>query len=257
TSSPFGSRCGRRRARRREASLPESPIARPPWWLMRPTMSLLILPTSTISTISTVSSSVTRMPPTKRGSLPRRFISAPICGPPPWTITGLMPTRRRRITSRANGSLRSARSIAAPPYLMPVVLPRNSRAYGKVSSRISARRGSREAITGAPRPSGCGCAKPSLARLALRAAAARSHHWRASPFGLRLREAITGAPRLRLRLALPSEDVPREILVAGDVAQPDVNVPGVDGQLLTRQIRRVEGDLLEELFHDRVQAPGA
>src|SRR3989441_3379069 len=182
---------------------------------MRPTMSLLILPTSTISTISTVSSSVTRMPPTKRGSLPRRFISAPICGPPPWTITGLMPTRRRRITSRANGSLRSARSIAAPPYLMTRVLPRNSRMYGSVSSRISARG-----------------------------------------------ESVTDSPRLRRRLALPSpanpsQDVPRQILVAGDLGEPMVGVPGVDGQLLARHGGRVERDLLEELFHDRVQTPGA
>src|SRR6266849_4479943 len=215
TSSPFGSRCGRRRARRRLASLPERPIARPPWWLMRPTMSLLILPTSTISTISTVSSSVTRMPPTKLGSLPRRFIMAPIWGPPPWTITGLMPTRRRRITSRANGSLRSARSIAAPPYLMTRVLPRNSRMYGSVSSRISARR-----------------------------------------------ESVTDSPRLRLRRALPSpanpsQDVPREILVAGDLGEPMVDVPGVDGQLLAPHGGRVERDLLEEFFHDRIQTPGA
>ena len=48
---------------------------------MSPTISLLILPTSTISTISIVSSSVTRMPPTNVGSLPSRFMRAPICGP--------------------------------------------------------------------------------------------------------------------------------------------------------------------------------
>src|SRR3989449_4176477 len=214
TSSPFGSRCGRRRARRRLASLPERPIARPPWWLMRPTMSLLILPTSTISTISTVSSSVTRMPPTKLGSLPRRFIRAPIWGPPPWTITGLMPTRRRRITSRANGSLRSARSIAAPPYLMTRVLPRNSRMYGSVSSRISARR-----------------------------------------------ESVTDSPRLRLRRALPSpanpsQDVPRQILVAGDLGEPLGDVPGVDGQLLARHGGPRGRELLHEVFHDRVQTSG-
>src|SRR5712691_5077089 len=107
---------------------------------MRPTISLLILPTRTISTISTVSSSVTRMPPTNCGSLPRRFMSAPICGPPPCTITGLRPTNFSRMTSSANGSLRSARSIAAPPYLMTTVFPRNSRMYGSASMRISARR---------------------------------------------------------------------------------------------------------------------
>src|SRR5260370_10545248 len=104
---------------------------------MRPTISLLILPTSTISTISTVSSSVTRMPPTNVGSLPSRFMSAPICGPPPWTMTGLMPTRCSRMTSSANGSLRSAWSMAAPPYLMTTDFPRNSRMYGSASMRIS------------------------------------------------------------------------------------------------------------------------
>src|SRR5881392_3602764 len=122
TSSPFASRCGRRRARSSPASLPESPTAFPPWWSIRPTIALLILPTRTISTISTVSSSVTRMPPTNRGSLPSRFMRAPICGPPPWTMTGRMPTKRSRITSSAKGSLRSARSMAAPPYLMTVVI---------------------------------------------------------------------------------------------------------------------------------------
>ena len=93
---------------------------------MRPTSSLLIRPTRTISTISTVSSSVTRMPPTKRDSLPSRFIMAPIWGPPPCTITGLMPTQRSRITSRAKGAFRSVCSIAAPPYLMTTVFPWNS-----------------------------------------------------------------------------------------------------------------------------------
>src|SRR5438105_1963300 len=82
TSSPLGSRWPRLRARRRPASFPDRPTAWPPWWLMSPTICLLILPTRTISTISTVSASVTRMPPTKRGSLPSRFISAPIGGGP-------------------------------------------------------------------------------------------------------------------------------------------------------------------------------
>src|SRR5262252_1132455 len=143
------------------------------------------------------------MPPRKRGSLPNRFIRAPICGPPPWTMTGLIPTRRRRITSSANGSLRSARSIAAPPYLMTIVFPRNSRMYGSASSRISARRGS---VTGR------------------------------GPW---------------------SQNEPRKVLVAGDVAEPVANVRGVDRQLLARQVRGLEGDLLEELFHHRIEAPGA
>src|SRR5947208_17072593 len=60
TSSPLGSRWPRRRARRRPASFPDRPTAWPPWWLMSPTICLLILPTRTISTISTVSASVPR-----------------------------------------------------------------------------------------------------------------------------------------------------------------------------------------------------
>src|SRR5687768_11460240 len=94
--SPSAVLCSRRFAVSRLAPLPDRPIALPPCRLMRPTISLLILPTSTISTISTVSSSVTRMPPTNRGSLRSRFMSAPICGPPPCTMTGLMPTHAAR-----------------------------------------------------------------------------------------------------------------------------------------------------------------
>src|SRR5438105_114753 len=146
------------------------------------------------------------MPPTKRGSMPRRFMRAPICGPPPWTMTGLMPTKRSRITSSANGSLRSARSIAAPPYLMTTVLPRNSRMYGSASRSTSALRGS-----------------------------------------------VIPSPRL-LR-ASPSQNVPRQVLVAGDVAEASPHVAGVDGQLLARHLRGVEGDLLQEPLHDRVEAP--
>src|SRR6267143_1230081 len=210
TSSPLASRCPRRRARRSPASFPERPTALPPWWLMSPTICLLILPTRTISTISTVSWSVTRMPPTNCGSFPSRFISAPIWGPPPCTMTGLRPTRRRRITSSAKGSLRSARSIAAPPYLMTIVLPRNSRMYGSASSRTSALFGS-----------------------------------------------VTDASRPGLSGARPSQNVPRQVLVARDVAEARVHVAGIDREILAGHIGSVEGDLLEELLHDRVQAPCA
>src|SRR5262245_24647673 len=139
TTSPSDARDSRLRARMRLASLPDRPTARPPWWLIRPTISLLIRPTRTISTISIVSSSVTRIPPTKRGSLPSRFIIAPICGPPPCTMTGRMPTSRRSTTSRANCSLRPASSIAEPPNLITSVLPWKARRYGSASRRISAR----------------------------------------------------------------------------------------------------------------------
>src|SRR5207245_951479 len=113
-----------------------------------------------------------------------------------------MPTRWRRITSSAKLALRFACSIAAPPYLMMIDLPRNSRMYGSASMRISARRSASSIF---------------------------------SP---------------------PSEDVPRQILVAGQLAQPGVDVAGVDGQLLARQVGSVERDLVQELLHDRVEAPG-
>src|SRR2546428_6295616 len=113
-----------------------------------------------------------------------------------------MPTRWSRITSRAKLSLRVACSIAAPPYLMMIDFPRNSRMYGSASIRISARRSA---------------------------------------------SSITGSP---------SEDVPREVLVAGELAQARVDVTGVDRQLLARQVGGVERDLFQELLHDRVKAPG-
>src|SRR3989442_8148067 len=113
-----------------------------------------------------------------------------------------MPTRWRRITSSAKLALRLACSIAAPPYLMMIDLPRNSRMYGSASIRISAR-----------------CSASSIT-------------------------------------SSPSQDVPREILVAGELAQARVHVAGVDRELLARQVGRVERDLVQELLHDRVEAPG-
>src|SRR2546425_3761006 len=113
-----------------------------------------------------------------------------------------MPTRGRRITARGKPSWRSACSIAAPPYLMMIDLPRNSRMYGSASIRISARRSASSITTS------------------------------------------------------PSQDVPREVLVAGELAHARVHVAGVDRELLARQIGRVERDLFQELLHDRVEAPG-
>ena len=92
---------------------------------MRFTISLLTRPPSTISTTSIVSESVTRMPSTNRVSLPMRSSSLPICGPPPCTTTGFTPTSFIRTMSRAKPALRASPSIAAPPYLMTMVLPWN------------------------------------------------------------------------------------------------------------------------------------
>jgi hypothetical protein len=65
-------------------------------------------------------------------------------GPPPWTITGFMPTSFSSATSRANDAFSSGVVIAAPPYLITIVAPANSRMYGSASSSTSTR-GSRSA----------------------------------------------------------------------------------------------------------------
>src|SRR3712207_1304830 len=58
-------------------------------------------------------------------------------GPPPCTTTGFIPTYFRSTTSRANSSRSSGSVIAAPPYLITIVLPWNSRMYGSASRRVA------------------------------------------------------------------------------------------------------------------------
>src|SRR5690606_28329401 len=105
---------------------------------MSATRSLLILPASTICTISIVSSSVTRSPLTNRGSLPTRCIHREISGPPPCTSTGLTPTYLSKMTSRMTDFFSSGSVIALPPYLMTNVLPKNVRMYGSASIKTPA-----------------------------------------------------------------------------------------------------------------------
>src|SRR5919112_2440084 len=121
-------------------SSPQRPTAGWPWRLMPRTMSLFCLPTSTIFATSTVASSDTRRPSTKRTSIPSRSMYAVMSGPPPCTTTGLIPTYLRSTTSRANSSRSAGPSIAAPPYLMTTVLPWNSRMYGSASRRVATSR---------------------------------------------------------------------------------------------------------------------
>src|SRR3989338_4941755 len=115
------------------ASLPVRPMALPPCWLIRLTMLLLTWPPRTISTTSMVAVSVTRMPSTKWLSMLRRLSRSPICGPPPWTTTGLMPTAFISTMSRAKPCLSSSLSMALPPYLITSVLPTKRRIYGSAS----------------------------------------------------------------------------------------------------------------------------
>ena len=70
-----------------------------------------------------VSASVTRIPCTNSLALPSRLSSEPICGPPPCTITGLMPTSFISTTSRAKPCFSGSSTMALPPYLITMVLP--------------------------------------------------------------------------------------------------------------------------------------
>jgi hypothetical protein len=103
-------------------SVPVRPMARPPPCWISETISRFTLPPSTISTTSMVSSSVTRSPSTKVVCLPSRSRVAPICGPPPCTITGRRPMYFSRTTSTAKEHRSSASLMALPPYLITTVL---------------------------------------------------------------------------------------------------------------------------------------
>src|SRR3989304_614343 len=92
--NPGGWRSGA--AARRRPSRPESPTALPPALVIRPTSVLFARPERTISTTSSVLSSVTRRPSTKRGVCPSRSSRREISGPPPCTRTGLTPAPPRQ-----------------------------------------------------------------------------------------------------------------------------------------------------------------
>ena len=75
------------------------------------------------ATTSIVWPSVTRKPSTVRVSMPSRFSIWAICGPPPCTTIGLMPTCFNRTTSRAKESPDMPSAMAWPPYLTTKVWP--------------------------------------------------------------------------------------------------------------------------------------
>ena len=107
----------------RRPSLPLMPTALPPAAWIAVTISLLILPARTISTTSTVAASVTRSPSTKADWIFSRSSMALICGPPPWTTTGLMPTCLSRTMSRAKLRATFSSPMAWPPYLITITAP--------------------------------------------------------------------------------------------------------------------------------------
>ncbi len=111
------------RARISPPSLPQMPTASAPARVIRPATYLLTVPASTISTTSTIAASVTRRPSTKVDWIASRFSIALICGPPPCTTTGLMPTCFSSAMSAPNSAARSSSPIAWPPYFTTTVAP--------------------------------------------------------------------------------------------------------------------------------------
>ena len=97
------------------AVLAARPIAHSPSALISATISLLIEPASTISTISTVFWSVTRRPPSNFDSMPILASIAPICGPPPCTTIGLTPDcfKQRDVAGKGLAELGIAHGVAA------------------------------------------------------------------------------------------------------------------------------------------------
>ena len=94
---------------------------------MRPTISVLIRPVSTISTTWTSSLPVMRWPSANSDLRPSFSSVLVISGPPPWTITGLRPADCSSTTSSAKLRFSAGSTIAAPPYLMTARLPPNLR----------------------------------------------------------------------------------------------------------------------------------
>ena len=94
---------------------------------MRPTISVLIRPVSTISTTRTSSAPVIRWPSANSDLRPIFSSVLVISGPPPWTITGFSPADCSSTISSAKLRLSAGSIIAAPPYLMTARLPANLR----------------------------------------------------------------------------------------------------------------------------------
>ncbi len=104
-------------------SLPDKPIPLPPCFPMSDTMRSFTLPTSTILTISSVSSSVIRSPPINFGFLPSFSIIRVISGPPPCTITGFIPTNLSRTMSCVILSMMLSSTNACPPTFITTFEP--------------------------------------------------------------------------------------------------------------------------------------
>ena len=80
---------------------------------------------STISAISMVSSSVTRRPLMKWGSIPTLPTQRLISLPPPCTMMGLKPQSFRRVTSWITRSFKLSSTMALPPYFTTMIFRLN------------------------------------------------------------------------------------------------------------------------------------
>ena len=85
---------------------------------MRPTISVFILPVSTISTTASSSAPVMRCPSANSDLRPSFSSVLVISGPPPWTMTGRRPADCSSTTSWAKLRFSAGSIMAAPPYLM-------------------------------------------------------------------------------------------------------------------------------------------
>src|SRR5664280_222123 len=132
---------GRRVARTRAASTPETPTAGRRTARQAASTAVFTVPLSVMTTVSSACGGVTRRPPTNRVSIPRRPASAVDCGPLPCTSTTLMPTSRRTLTCSASRRRTAASVLAAPPSLITNTRPLYSLMYGsaRVSPAIAAR----------------------------------------------------------------------------------------------------------------------
>ena len=100
--------------------MPLMPTALTPSSSTMVTRFLLTRP-RTISAISMVSSSVTRRPFTKEGSLPTFSTHLLMAFPPPCTMMGLKPTSFKSVTSLITFFCSSSLLMALPPYFTTMI----------------------------------------------------------------------------------------------------------------------------------------
>jgi len=117
--SPIG--CFRHSPRNRPPSTPLRPMALTPAITRWLTSLLFTSPDRTISATLSDSSSVTRNPSTKRGSIPRRFCRSAISVPPPCTTT-TWPARVIGTNAPTRPSSAGPSLSSAPPTLTSVML---------------------------------------------------------------------------------------------------------------------------------------